>query len=163
MEFWVLTFFMKAPGTFNIKRISLHIIQNGNALDCFHLLRSDPISRELKYFRDAPKILVRANLQTVEPSRKSLLLSPEEFPVIKGFCPQGINGIYGSIGRLLSISGSVCNLCEMVMISPRGLVYLSYTFFLAKVFRFFMSIGCRIRMQQFLIVIKRTHIDFMGI
>ena len=69
MEFWVLTFFMKAPGTFNIKRITLHIIQNGNALDCFHLLRSDPISREQKSFRDAPKILVRANLQTVELSR----------------------------------------------------------------------------------------------
>lgn len=49
------------------------------------------------------------------------------------------------------------------MISPRGLVCLSYTFFLAKVFRFLMSIGRRIRMQQFLIVIKRTHIDFMGI
>lgn len=154
---------MKAPGTFNIKRISLHIFQNGSDLDCFLLLCSDPIFRELIYFRDDPKILVRANLQTVEPSRKSVLLSPEEFPVIKGFCPRGINGIYGSIGRLLSISGSVCNLCEMVMISPRGLVYLSYTFFLAKVFRFFMSIGRRIRMQQFLIVIKRTHIDFMGI
>ena len=154
---------MKAPGTFNIKRGSLHIIQNGNALDCFHLLRSDPISREQKYFRDAPKILVRANLQTVEPSGKSLILNPEEFPVIKGFCPQGINGIYGSIGCLLSISGSVCNLCEMVMISPRGLVCLSYTFFLAKVFRFFMSICRRIGMQQFLIVIKRAHIDFMGI
>ena len=156
-------FFMKAPGTFNIKRISLHLIQNGNALNCFHLLRSDPISRELKYFRDDPKILVRTNLQTVEPSRKSLLLSPEEFPVIKGFCPQGINGIYRSIVCLLSISGSVCNLCEMVMISPRGLVCLSYTFFLAKIFRFFMSIGRRIRMQQFLIVIKCAHIDFMGI
>lgn len=152
---------MKTPGTFNIKRISLHVIQNGSDLDSFLLLCSDPIFRELKYFRNDPKILVRANLQTVESSGKSLLLNPGEFPVIKSFCPQGINGICG--GLLLSISGSVCNLCEMVMISPRGLVCLSYTFFLAKVFRFFMSIGCRIRVQKFLIVIKRTHIDFMGI
>ena len=83
MEFWVLTFFMKAPGTFNIKRISLHVIQNGSDLDCFLLLCSDPIFRELKYFRNDPKILVKANLQTVEPSGKSLLLNPEEFPVNK--------------------------------------------------------------------------------
>ena len=71
MEFWVLTFFMKAPGTFNIKRISLHIIQNGNALDCFHLLRSDPISRELKYFRDAPKFLSEQICRLSNPQGKA--------------------------------------------------------------------------------------------